>query len=358
MNDSTMFTSGRIQEAMSKARSFWLGESSEPMVSVYTQPTYRQNPDPDVLVEEACRCIRADAASGREEILPCFWPDFGTVSTAAMWGGEIIPPEGNRCIHIHPVAKSIADLASLQAGPFEQSDFQRGLDLYQRVCERMETDAIFIRTPDFQGPMNTLALLVDQTDLLCALYEEPDLIHSMLDRVTDVLIATIQRFCREAGPANVIGNIWPYVTLPADMGICITQDYMPLLGPEFYAEFEIPRLKRIADAFGGVFIHCCGEYARHLPALKNGGFKIWGLEAAYPQTPVWEIHEVFGDEIAYLVGVSPDGEAVFPTIVDYAREIASRPCASARFWFAAAPDSCDTAALRSIVKAGFGFRIP
>ena len=64
----------------------------------------------------------------------------------------------------------------------------------------------------------------------------------------------------------------PYVSLPAELGVCLTQDYMPLLGPEIYRVFELPRLKRIAEAFGGVYIHCCGEYARHLPALRDAGF--------------------------------------------------------------------------------------
>ncbi|MCX7935019.1 MAG: hypothetical protein N3A66_07145, partial [Planctomycetota bacterium] len=101
---------------------------------------------------------------------------------------------------------------------------------------------------------------------------------------------------------------------------------------------------------------CCGVYRQHLRALRQAGFKIWGLESAYPQMPVWEVHAVFGDDIAYLVGVSPDGQAEFPTIIDYARRIAETPAAQARFWFCACHTWVDGAALKKIVNDRFGKR--
>jgi hypothetical protein len=348
------FSPERTGRALTRFRAFWRGESSAPLISAYTVPDYRQNPNAEAMLEGACRCILADAERGEEDTLPSFLPDFGTVSTAAMWGGKIIPADGDQCVHIHPAAQLVEDLARLQPGAFEASDFQRALHLYHDLCERLGTDNIFARYPDFQGPMNTLALLMDQTDLLCALYETPDAIHAMLDRITDVLIATVGRFCEAVGRKKVVGMIWPYICLPADMGVCLTQDYMPLLSPDLYAEFELPRLKRIADTFGGVFIHCCGQYAWHLTNLRQAGLKIWGLESAYPQTPVWDIYDVFGDDVAYVVGVSPDGEAEFPTVVEYARQISRTACARGRFWFATCWDWCDVSELKATVTSQFG----
>lgn len=353
---STGFSPERIERALQRSRAFWKNESTEPIVSLYHQPDYRQLANEEAMVARAAACIQADGAGEAEDILPCFLPDFGTVSTAAMWGGEIIPAAGERCIHIHPVVQTLDDLGCLAPCAFEQSDFQRGLDLHRRVCDRLETDDVFVRVPDFQGPMNTLALMMEQTDLLCALYEAPDLVKAALDHITDTLITTVQRFIDLAGRDRVIGMIWPYITLPAELGVAITQDYMPLLSPDLYAEFELPRLKRIADHFGGVFIHCCGQYAHHLPALRRADFHIWGLESAYPATRVTDIHASFGNDIGYVVGVAPDGAAEFPTVIDYARHLASTPCAAARFWFASCHEWCDGEALKQVVQAGFGAR--
>ena len=326
------------------------------MVSVYTRPDYRQDTDPDRIVTRACECIRADMASGEEDILPTFWPDFGTVSTAAMWGGAIIPPEGERRIHIEPIVQLANQLGSLSPCLFEESDFQRALDLYREICKRLETDEVFVRMPDLQGPLNTLSLLIPQTELLCAFYEDPASIHAALDHITDTLIAVTRRFLDAAGPSWVAGGIWPYLSLPGDLGICMTEDYMPLIGPDHYQAFGIPYVKRIADAFGGVQIHCCGVYGQHLPALRNGGFKIWGLESFYPQTPVWDLFEIFGADIAYLVGISPDGLADFPTRAAYADAIANHGCADARFWWCATTDEEETENLKQTVRSRFGQR--
>ena len=354
MPGSTGFTAERIEESLARARAFWQADTRGSLLSVYTAPAYRQQPDAEKMIRAACDCIRADGAAGEENVLPCFWPDFGTVSTAAMWGGRIIVPHKGQCIHIEPAARKAEELEALQPLPFEKSDFQRAVGFYEEVRRRLGANDVFVRTPDVQGPLNTLSLVMDQVELMCAMYEHPDLIHAMLDRITDLLIATIRRYIQAVGAAKVIGNIWPYVILPADMGIAITEDYMPLLGPDLYREFGIPYVKRMADAFGGLWIHCCGTYKQHLPALRAGGFRIWGLEAAYPQTPVWDVYEVFGDSIAYLVGVSPDGEKEFPGILDYARAISRRPCAQGRFWFCTCHGLTDTAALKRLLADSFG----
>ncbi len=352
MSENT-FTQKRIDKALQRTSDFWNARSSEPMVTVYNMPSYRQEQDPDRMVSMALECIRKDAAGGAEEILPCFWPDFGTVSTAAIWGGKIIPAPPGGCIHIEPFANTVADLAKLKPAPFEKTDYQRAIDLYRRVAKQYG-GTLFTRTPDFQGPMNTLSLVMDQTEMMCAFYEKPEAIHAALDHITDILIEYVKRYIETIGREFVVGNIWPFVSLPATMGVAITQDYMPLLGPEAYAEFEIPRLKRIADAFGGVWIHCCGVYEQHLKTLSNGNFKIWGLELAYPQMKPQDVYDIFGNDIAYLVGVSPDGEHEFPNIVSYAKHLSKQPCSKGRFWFASCNEWVDARELREVVKSGFG----
>jgi hypothetical protein len=345
------FSKDRIARTLRRARDFWHGVERGPMFSLLAAPGYRQEPDPDRMVEQACEVIRRDAASGAEDVLPTFFPDFGTVSTSALYGGRRIPGRDGGGVHIEPVVRNLRDLEKLAPCAFEQSDYQLAIDLYRRVCERLESDQVFIRTPDFQGPMNTLGLLMDQTDLLCALYEEPDLVHRALERITETLIAFNDRFRREVGPDKVVGNIWPYTIQPEGCGVAITQDFMPLLGPDLYARFELPLLKRIADHFGGVFIHCCGKYASHLQNLRSGGFKIWGLEMHWPETKIDEIHAVFGDEIAYVPYVAPTGAKEHPALDSFVRSLKGRPCARARFWFSVtdeAPSSVES--LREAVR--------
>jgi hypothetical protein len=356
MESPVTFTDARIDHALARFRAFWNAESSEPMVSIYTAPAYRQETDPDKIVAAAVDCIRQDAERGEKEILPCFWPDFGTISTARMWGGKIMPARDNGYIHIEPIARVIGDLAGMQHGTFEESDFHQAIELHRRVCHGVGSDRVFIRTPDFQGPMNTLSLMIEQTEFICAMYENPAAVHRALGLVTDLLIATIRRFLDTVGSEKVVGNVWPYLSLQGTQGVAVTEDYMPLLNPELYVEFGVPCLKRIADAFGGVWIHCCGVYRQHLQTLRHADFKIHGLELAYPQMTPMEVYDVFGDDIAYLVGISPDGLSDFPTLVSYAEFLSKQKCARARFWFCTSWGVEDAEVLRRIVKSGFGKR--
>lgn len=345
----TGFSQIRIDTALREFRRFLNGKRCEPMLSVYTLPDYRQESDTETMIEKACTAIRFDGASGRDDIVPTFWPDYGTTSTAAIWGGERITTcDGNP--HIEPVIHGTDELESLEPGQtFEESDFQRAIDNYREVCHRLGTGEVFVRTPDFQGPMNTLALIMDQTELLCGLYESPDTIRHALEKITDVLITTLHRFRREIGAEKVIGNIWPYVALPDGRGVAITQDMMPLLSPELYADFELPLLKRISDEFGGVWIHCCGRYAQHLTNLRESGVNILGLEFHHPFTPFEDIHRVFGDDIAYLPYLFADCKD-FDNDLDFAKHLLARATDETRFWFIRTTDANDIAAMQTLIS--------
>src|SRR3990172_4218145 len=109
----TGFTRERIEAALARSRAFWRGERGEPMVSVYTPPTYRQSADDATSIDLATASIQADGASGEADVLPCYWPDFGTISTAKIWGGRVIPPEGERKIHIEPAVRRVSQLGGL-----------------------------------------------------------------------------------------------------------------------------------------------------------------------------------------------------------------------------------------------------
>ncbi len=312
--------SKHTEQALESIRRFWRRQQPGPLLSVYTEPGYRQNPDEDALVAGAVKNIRAEIAAGEANVLPTFLPDFGTVSMPALWGGRRIPASSGGGIHIEPIAHALDDLKTLpEPVPYEKSDFARAVGLYRRVCAELPGEDIFIRTPDFQGPMNTLGLLMDQTELLVSLFEEPELIHRVLTHITDVSIDYIRRYREEIGPEKVVGNLWPWIVLPDGIGVGITQDFMPLLGPDLYEQFELPQLKRIADAFGGVFIHCCGEYAQHLPALARARerFKIFGIETHHPCTRLPAVHAALGDDLAYTPYIAPTGQAEYPSMVNY-----------------------------------------
>ncbi len=341
-------------EIIANCSAFWRGERTEPVLSLVAEPAYRQmlthdNMNLDSVADAAVECIKKDIESDEKWVLPAIYADFGTISTARLYGGRVIPPMEGGGIHIEPLINDVDGLAALKPCDFEQSDFQIAIELYEKVCDRLGTDQIFMRTPDFQGPMNTLALVMEQTELMIAMYEEPDAVHAALESITTTLIEYHQRFRRELGGGKVIGSIWPYTFLPESIGASLTQDMMPLLSPDLYREFEIPCIGRIADAFGGLQIHCCGTYTQHLPALKESGINILSLEFHYPFTKFASIHEYFSDDIIYipyLFGECKD----YLDYIELAADLLRQGTPETRFWFAQASEWVDGNRLREVIK--------
>ena len=96
------------------------------------------------------------------------------------------------------------------------------------------------------GPFSLAGRLMDMTEIMMLCYEEPDLVHGVLEKVTQFLIA-YNTALRDAG---------------AD-GIIMAEPAAGMLSPALMGEFSTPYVKRIIEAVetdGCVFIyHNCGN---------------------------------------------------------------------------------------------------
>jgi hypothetical protein len=175
-----------------------------------------------------------------------------------------------------------------------------------------------------QGTLTTAALLVEQSVLMESMMDEPALVHSLLSTICDHLLA-YQRHLRGGSAGRLLGNIWPRANLPEDLGVSLTEDYMPLLSPRLYQEFGIPYLRRIADSFGGALIHCCGRWGRHAGTLAASGIAIRAVEFHHAYTTVDELKPL-AERGVVLVPYMSSSQPGFPDAITYYRHlIASTP---------------------------------
>ncbi len=91
-------------------------------------------------------------------------------------------------------------------------------------------------------------------------------------------------------------------------------------------------------------IHCCGKYAQHLPALRDSGLPILGLEFHYPFTPFAEVYRYFGDSVVYVSYLFPENRD-FPDYLPYARHLLAEAPPETRLWFATCAPWYDAEAL-------------
>ena len=289
----------RYQKTLERIRRFWKGEGSDRfLVSIHSAATdHRQVFDDEQIIEAIPRHLAAEAKLPGVS-LPAIFPDFGTISTAKYWGGTPRFDSTGGNIFIDPVADDTGPAMELEPLPANdpEMDAARALRIYKTICERLETDCLWMRTPDMQGPLNTAGLVMNQEELLMALLAEPETVAPFLERVTAHLISYQQYLQKETG-GRICGNVWPYVFLPCDTGISMTEDLMPLLGPEPYRDAGLPYVKQIADALGGLMIHCCGQYAQHVENMAASGVPLLGLEFHQPHTTIEQLKPLWGKTV-------------------------------------------------------------
>ena len=264
---------------------FWKNPRSRPPVifSCVPEPTYRQK-EPAEMARLAAELIGAWDRSGAN-LPPVFMPDFGTVTMAKPWGGRIVHTEEGQ-IFIHPVSGDIDTILDIEPGPNPDVDLAVGL--YNEIRKATGRGDIRFATPDFQGVLNTAAQIMRQDELMIAMHTEPEKVHRFLDIVFEQNMA----FMRElTARVHVDGNIWPYIWLPQECGVVITEDFMPLLSPEMYREFGLPHLKRISDTFGGVFVHSCGQWVHQARVMAESGVNYLGIDFCYPYARIEEIQD-------------------------------------------------------------------
>lgn len=125
-----------------------------------------------------------------------------------------------------------------------------------------------IENPDGQGPMDNCELLWG-SEIFYALYDEPEIVHALLRRVTD----TVRRFFElwmsyipnEDGLTSYFGR--------AGLGrIVIRDDSAMNLSPAFFDEFIRPYDAELLAHFGGGIVHFCGtgdHFAGHLAEIPH-----------------------------------------------------------------------------------------
>ena len=263
------------------------------------------------------------------DMIPIFWPDYGTVALASTFGGELRREGDGANIWIKPVLVSLDEVKNL-----EPPNPISGLVLKEfEACRKWRDVAggtIPVSFPDIQGPVNIASMLIDTTELICGMYEKPEAVHRLLRLCTDVIISVVEAYRKEFG--ELLAPItWPHVWFPQRYGITLTQDSIPILSPKLYREFELPLVREISERLGGVYIHCCGEFEHVLEEVKEIP-NLRGVDHAYPMSHADKILSALGTDITITSGVASRGDPEFPSYDLYLEHLLSVLPKGARFW--------------------------
>jgi len=219
--------------------------------------------DEDLMIlSQLERCHAALSTSG--DTLMTMRPNYGVGIIASMFGAEkfIMPYEMDTLPNVRALAGGEDAIRRLLDAPapslmegYGEHVFSIG-EKFAEICRKYPKIAHFVRfdNPDGQGPIDNCELLWG-SDMFYAFYDEPELLHALLERVTETLLRFVRKWQtiipNEDGLTSYFGRL-------GRGNIVIRNDSAMNLSPDLFQEFIQPYDSRLLRELNGGMVHFCG----------------------------------------------------------------------------------------------------
>ena len=222
--------------------------------------------DPDPLrarvVAEEYQALHLRVDNG-DDYVPQLNTNNGTSAMASAFGAGLQDVGGGHWAET--LIKDLAEVDHLEKPPVTAGRVGEALE-HTRVAR--ELSDLPIRCLDMQSPLTVATQLVGVTELFMGMYDQPRRVHALLEIITDFFI-DVGEAQRAAAGDQYVPMAWPHLWAPPEVGFQVSDDYLLTLSPALWEEFSLPCLARIAEHFGGIFVHSCSIYREHLPCLQK-----------------------------------------------------------------------------------------
>jgi uroporphyrinogen decarboxylase len=246
----------------------------------------------------------------------CFYDDWGVKWRVVQAG----------CAAYNELAESpLADagLADLDHYPWWPDPLDA--DRYAGVREEARrlyhtTEYALVGTPGFNGVWERAWFLCGFARMLEGLLLEPQFVHAVLRRVTDLCKAALSRYLDLVGPTIQV------IKMGDDLG---AQDG-PLMAPALYRRVIKPYHKELFDLIkqrcaARVFLHSCGSVYRLLPDLVDAGVEILNpVQVSARDMDTARLKAEFGDRLSFMGAVDTQHVLPFGTPDEVRSEVERR----------------------------------
>ncbi len=218
----------------------------------------------------------------------CVRANYGTGILSSLFGAEIfvMPREMDTL----PTTRAIGDTERIRElvergmpdlmGGFGRRVFEFG-ELCAEVFRKYPNIHRYVAVyhPDTQGPLDICELLWG-CEMFYAMYEEPELVHAMMQLLTDTYTAFLNKWF-EIFPVGSEMNVH-WSALRHRGRILLRDDSAMNLSPELYEEFAAPYDGALLDRFDGGAVHFCGRGDHYIETLCNTP-KLYGINMSQPE---------------------------------------------------------------------------
>ena len=216
--------------------------------------------------------------------LPNIKPNLGISNLAAAFGCPLKTVDD-----ADPWVGHLVSNQNPEAGRHIRKPRHEDNPVYARMIKRLaflqDNSPLPLRLVNVASPLVTASLIWDYTDLMLALLLYPGEVHALLEVITEATIDYVRLQLSHIKRLYTMSH--EAVALQPEIGLRISDDTAALLSPALYREFSARYNAKLAEAFGGVVVHSCGDCSRVVSAmLETPGLR--GLDLTIPQNTSWE----------------------------------------------------------------------
>lgn len=198
---------------------------------------------------------------------PYLEPWYGIGTTAGAFGAQYEWPPGQAPV-VRPLYRTLDEVPEQLAVLGNDAPILRyTLDTIEYFIEQTRRH-VPISWCDIQSPINAVAGLVEITEFFVAMREQPARAKALLSILADEIMRFTKVQSELIGPALARPG-HGFASARTGTGIGLSTDNLIMISPAMYAEFCAEHTARIGREFGGVAIHCCGNWGRWLGAVRQ-----------------------------------------------------------------------------------------
>ena len=183
-----------------------------------------------------------------------FWtaePYVGIPWMEAFWGCPVIATPSS--FVSEPFIKDIRDVENLnfeKDNPWRKKFFE-----FVDKIKRQSNGRYPVGQPIMRGPSDVAGAMLGQTEFVIALYEEPELMRRLLEKITESFLEIIKELRIRAGKFEDGYSMGFYHLWSPEESIWFQEDLCALLSPPLYRDFLLEPEKRICSGYKHTMVH-------------------------------------------------------------------------------------------------------
>ena len=247
-------------QRIEKHRDFILEEERDFLLGVRINPQ-KPNPypyeeclaSPNKALEAALNFLRPSLAL-ETDFVPCLYPiQFRMIHPIPSLFGcpmSIVADD----VRVVPIIEDIEQVWGLSVPPLDRGVLPKVIEHLEYYCKNAPPE-LPIAPPSEQSPF-VIAYQLRGDDIFLDLYDHPEEVRQLLGLITETFIRVERLYKEVLKERNGYRVSFQYMFVP---GLRIAADSDVMLSSEFIEEFEMPCLQRIAEQFGPLAVHYCGN---------------------------------------------------------------------------------------------------